>query len=430
MRQLLIRVPQGRGQDVTRIGQQNQATNMSQWQVIDNGQPQDLIMMHVDNRRVERVLKALEDVPDVHISMSGHETMALHPPPSETPDQVTNVTARSPIEIFMAGLQSVGSWTGFSAYAITAGIIVWIGLFTNRSYLLVAAMLIAPLAGPAMNVALATARGDSYLLKRGMLRYFAALLMIIATSTLLSLAIRLDIISDLMGSVVQISTAAVLLPLSAGVAAALNLSQSENNSLVSTAASGMVVAASLAPPAGVVGMAIVLQRWDLVGTGLFILLLQLVGINLTGAITLRLFGLSARGARYDRGTKWLFPVVLAVTVLLTGGLLVRQLANPPAFQHLTRTREAMILVQRIIEQSDLVEMLEMNLRFTSTEVEGRPVLLGTLYVGRRPGVTLSQEEISQTLSQAIEQALLAEGFQVAPFMDVTVLDTPAWDNSP
>lgn len=50
----------------------------------------------------------------------------------------------------------------------------------------------------------------------------------------------------------QISIAAVLLPLAAGAAGALNLFQSERSSLVSGAATGMLVAASLAPPAGII----------------------------------------------------------------------------------------------------------------------------------------------------------------------------------
>jgi uncharacterized membrane protein len=36
-------------------------------------------------------------------------------------------------------------------------------------------MLIAPFAGPAMNAAIATARGDGKLLRRSLFRYFSAL---------------------------------------------------------------------------------------------------------------------------------------------------------------------------------------------------------------------------------------------------------------
>ncbi|MDV2994536.1 MAG: hypothetical protein N4J56_004190 [Chroococcidiopsis sp. SAG 2025] len=94
---------------------------------------------------------------------------------------------------------------------------------------------------------------------------------------------------------------AVLLSLAAGAAGALNLVQSQRSSLVSGASVGMLVAASLAPPAGLVGMAVAIGRWDMATSGLFVLLLQLVGINLTAAILFRVFGLSVQGSRYRRG---------------------------------------------------------------------------------------------------------------------------------
>lgn len=102
--------------------------------------------------------------------------MALYPPEDKAPDQVTDIETRSPIEIFLSGLQSIGSWKGFIGYSVITSIVVWIGLFTNTSYLLVAAMLIAPFAGPAMNTAIATARGDWPLLKEGLIRYFISIL--------------------------------------------------------------------------------------------------------------------------------------------------------------------------------------------------------------------------------------------------------------
>ncbi|MGB3613274.1 MAG: DUF389 domain-containing protein, partial [Elainellaceae cyanobacterium] len=71
------------------------------------------------------------------------------------------------------------------SYAAIAGIVVWVGLYTNSSFLLTASMLIAPFAGPAMNVAIATARGDTALLWRSLLRYFSALAVCIVTSALL-----------------------------------------------------------------------------------------------------------------------------------------------------------------------------------------------------------------------------------------------------
>ncbi len=154
--------------------------------------------------------------------------MALKPPASEAAQQVKDVEHRSPIEVFLSGLQSVGSWKGFLGYAAAAGFVVWIGLFTNTSYLLVAAMLIAPFAGPAMNVAIATARGDRHLLQRSLLRYFAALAVTIVVAGALSLILQQEVTTSLMNATSTVSAVAVLLPLVAGAAGALNLGLNQN----------------------------------------------------------------------------------------------------------------------------------------------------------------------------------------------------------
>jgi uncharacterized hydrophobic protein (TIGR00271 family) len=284
MRQLIVQVQRGQGQEVLDIAKSVNAINLAQLEATGCDELLDLVLIHVSNQHVEKLLGKLENIPKLHITLLPTGVIALSPPASQAPQQVKNVEERSPIEIFLSGLQSVGSWRGFLGYAAVAGVVVWIGLYTNTIYLLTAAMLIAPFAGPAMNVAIATARGDSQLLWRGILRYFAALAMTITVAGMLSLIMRQNIATSLMLERSQISSVAVLLPLAAGAAGALNLVQSQRSSLVSGAATGMLVAASLAPPAGIVGMASAIARWDLVVSGLFLLLLQLVGINFTAAL--------------------------------------------------------------------------------------------------------------------------------------------------
>lgn len=147
-------------------------------------------------------------------------------------------------------------------------------------------MLIAPFAGPAMNVAIATSRGDAKLLKRTLLRYFVALAVTIVVAGVL-IILRQEVVTSTMSDTSKISAVAVLLPLVAGAAGAVNLVQSKRSSLVSGAAVGMLVAASLSPPAGLIGMASAMGRWDLAINGVFVLLLQLVGINLSASLVFR-----------------------------------------------------------------------------------------------------------------------------------------------
>jgi len=424
LRQLIVQVPRGCGQDVLKTASACQGTNLACFEAAGTEGPVDLVLVHVSNRRVEHLMQELEKFPALKITLIPRGVIPLQPPSDQAPQQVTDVEERSPIEIFLAGLQSVGSWKGFLGYAALAGVVVWIGLYTNTSYLLVAAMLLAPFAGPAMNTAIATARGDWHLLQRTLLRYFAALIVTIGVAAVLSLLLRQEVATSQMVATSQISAVAVLLPLAAGGAGALNLVQSERSSLVSGAAVGMLVAASLAPPAGLVGMAAAIGEWQMAKGGLFLLFLQLMGINLTAAVLFRLFGVSSRGPRYQRGKGWITPTTLALTVVGLAGLLSWQLTNPPDLQRSSRAQRATAEIQQVVNQSQLAELVETNVRFTRAGIRGQNTLLGVVYVQRRSGVSTSAEQIRTSLTQAIQTRLLAEGFNVTPLIDVSVLDPP------
>jgi hypothetical protein len=222
MRQLLVQVPRGCGQQAFDIAKACNGTNLTQLEAIGNDGLLDVVVVHVSNGKVEELLEKLEALPNLHVTLLPRGVIALQPPTSEASQQVKDVEVRSPIEIFLSGLQSVGSWKGFLGYAAAAGVVVWIGLFTNTSYLLVAAMLIAPFAGPAMNAAIATARGDGKLLRRSLYRYFAALAVTIVVAGTLSLIMQQKVVTSSMNATSTVSAVAVLLPLVAGAAGALN----------------------------------------------------------------------------------------------------------------------------------------------------------------------------------------------------------------
>ncbi|MBE9048421.1 DUF389 domain-containing protein [Pleurocapsales cyanobacterium LEGE 10410] len=423
MRQLTIQVPSGKGKSVLDTAKKYGGVNLLMFEATSDRGRVDAVTVYLDNAKVENFLSELESIPDVHINLIPRGVMALEPPPEEAPQQLTDVTERSPLEIFLAGLQSIGSWQGFISFAVAGGIVVWTGLFTNSAFLLVAAMLIAPFAGPAMNVAIATARGDLTLLWRSLLRYFAALGVTIGVTFLLSLIFDQQVATSTMVSNSQVSSVAVLLPLAAGAAGALQLVQSERSSLVSGAAVGILVAASLAPPAGIVGMATALGRWSMVLSGVFLLLLQLAGINLAATLVFRYFGLSARGARYSRGKKWVFPVTLGVTVLLLTGLLGWQFSSSPSLQRSSRAQRAVAVIQSTVDDSNLAQLVEANVRFTRTTIKEQNTLLGVIYVQSASESGLSPEQIGDRLTEQIQTNILQQDFNVTPLVDVVVLQS-------
>lgn len=426
MRQLIIQVARECGKEVIDIAKSCNGTNLAQFEAKNASEPIDVVIVNVSNQKVGQFMEQLQDLPSLHITLIPTGVMALQAPLEEAQQQVLNVEERSPVEVFLSGLQSIGSWRGFLGYAALAGVVVWIGLYTNSIFLLVAAMLIAPFAGPAMNTAIATARGDRQLLGRSLIRYFAALAVTIATAWLLSLIWRQEIPTSQMIETSQLSSVAVFIPLAAGAAGALTLVQSERSSLVSGAATGMLVAASLAPPAGLVGMASAIGRWDLVIPGLFLLLLQLCGINFSASLLFRTFGLSTQATRYQRGKKSVFYSSLIITVLALIGLLTWQFSSSPNLQRSTITQRANAEVQKVIQQVDLAKLVESNVRFTRANIQGQNTLLAEVYVQRKPGVALQTEEIRSRLTQAIQTHLLQQGFNnVTPLVSVNVLEAPA-----
>lgn len=427
MRQLLIHVPDGQGRHVLQIASQHQGTHLSVSRAQDgHGAPIDAVTVHLSNARVGPFLADLDPIPDLHLFMTPQGVLTLEPPASEAHNQVTDVTFRSPIEVYIGGLQSIGSWLGFLSYAAVGGVVVWLGLITNTSFLLVAAMLIAPFASPAMNAAIATARGDATLLGRSVGRYVAALATSVLVAGLLSLAFRQEIATQQMASTANISSATVLLPLAAGAAGALNLIQSQRSSLVSGAATGMLVAASLAPPAGLIGMAAAIARWDMLQSGAFLLGLQLLGINLAGAIVFRLAGLAPEGPRFSRGRGWLTWLAGLATVLGLIAMLWWQFGtSQPTLQRATIEERARAVVGQVVAEEPAARLVEATVRFTRADIPTQNTLLVEVYAQRTPEATTSDDELRRLLTELIQQALDAQGYYVTPLVDVTVLAPPS-----
>ena len=425
MRQLLIEVQRGQGRTIIHLAQKYEGANLSQLEANTSRGKIDLAIVYLPNANVEKFLAELENFEELHVTLVPRSFMPLQPPMAEIPREILNVQPKSPLEVFLSGLQSVGSWKGFLAYSIAGAVIVWIGLYTNSSFLLVAAMLIAPFAGPAMNVAIATSRGDRLLLTKGLVRYLAAIAVTVAVTAGLSLVLSQELASNAMVESSKVASVSVLLPLTGGAAGALNLIQAERSSLVSGTAVGMLVAAALAPPAGTAGMAIALGLWPMALNCAYLLALQLVGINLAAATVFRLYGLSPKGARYQRGKKWLFPLAMAMTTALLVALLSYQFTSNTNLQRSSLEQRANAEVQKVIKNSDLAILVKSSVSFTRADVEDRNTLLCLIYVQRPENTAVSDREIKDRLTNNIQNQLIQMNFQATPLVNVSVLVPPA-----
>lgn len=418
MRQLWIRVPRGCGGRVLGIARANGGLDMAAHEAMDGEELLDLVMVQLDNSQLEPLIDALEAVPDLHVSFAPHGVIALRPPAAEAAQQAIDVEPRSPIEVFLSGLQSIGSWSGFLGYAAAGGVVVWIGLFTETIFLLTAAMLIAPFAAPAMNAALATARGDGLLFRRSLARYFAALGVSITVAFLLSMIMQQKIATGLMIDQSLIPSVALLLPLVAGAAGALNLCQSERSSLVSGAATGMLVAASLAPPAGLVGMSLAIGEWSLAVSGLFLLLLQIAGINLSGAVVFRAYGVGPKGARFDRGKRSKSVAMWLASLAALAAMMTWQFWESPELLRSTQAQRATQDARDVIRLSGIAQAVQVQASFTRGDIPGQETMLVTATV---QGEEAQASQIKQRLSRDIKERI-SRKYEATPLVDITVLE--------
>ena len=422
MRQLQLTLPADRVEDLHRLVGEHDGRAVRTWEADTPDDPgQVYAEVNLTNRAVGDFLRAADGLDVRSVTMAPRSVLALHPGRDEAPEQLTDVQALSPQEVFLAGLQSIGGWTGFLGYAAVAGAVVWIGLIIDSVFLLIAAMLIAPFAGPAMNAALASATGDIVLFRRSVGRYVAAIGVLVAVAAGLQALLGPDIATTEMTETANISVVAVLLPLAAGVAGALNLMQADRSSLVSGAATGVLVAAALAPPAGLIGTALVLGEWAMAKSGGFLLVLQLTGINLAGALVFRAWGVRPHRTRYDRGTEAVSRVVMAASAVMLAGLLAWQLGSRPELQRDTIEKEISAAMSQLVTDDPEVGLVEVNARFTRPDIPAQDTLLAVIYVqplgGGDPAAL--EHRLSSELTTEI-----SDRFDVTAVVSVTAIPAP------
>ena len=413
MRQLALTVRSGEVNSTLDAAQRHGLTLFAQIDARERDEARQMLILEAPNERIEDFLADVENTSGLRALFAPQGIISLRPTASEPESQMLDIQPRSPLEVFLGALQSIGSWPGFLGYAVVGGVIVWIGLFTESVFLLVAAMLIAPFAGPAMTLAIATARGDANLLGRSLLRYIAALAASITTAFLLSLAFDQQIATELMIETSMRSTVSLLLPLAAGVAGALNLVQSERSSLVSGAATGMLVAAALAPPAGLIGMGLAIGQMDIVLSSLWALGIQIVGINLAGCAVFRIYGMRNKGARFPRGKGWISIASLVGSMAGLAALLVLQLSSVPQFQQSSISQRVSALVVQELDRSPEIRLVTVNSHFTRSREHGdNPV-----WVSVQVQASLDEREAS-AIADRIEKRVERE-FPVVALVDLT-----------
>lgn len=418
MRQLTLKIPKGHKEEVLQTIENFGGKNT----IFLPNDKHDVFFIFLPNEKVNNFLKNIEEIESPEIILIPRGVIALYPPASEAPDQVADVQPKSSFEIYLGGIQSVGSMFGLVGYSFVAGIIVWIGLFTTTSYLLVAAMLVAPFAGPAMNAALATAAGKSGLLKSSLSRYGIAIFTGIVASFLITIFFPLSTLTPLMEEVSQVSKFAILLPLVSGFAGALNICQSERDSLVSGAAVGILVAASLAPPVGLIGIGLYMMDWQVVFSSLFRILLQLLAIHIAATLVFYFYGkVNPRGVRFLKGSKKMGLITSFIVLAALGAMMFWQFSQPPFLRKASKNTELTEVLENELEKIPYIKVLNKKVTFTNVKYEGTPVATFSATIMLKDTI-LPKEELEAQVIQYLKSNIKLDLQNIYKVYDITIVD--------
>lgn len=258
--------------------------------------------------RLEAVVPAVEETPDTELPLP-----AGLPPPTAlerffTRDRLSTDELYDDIE------QSLQIRPSYLLTATLAAIIAGLGMLSGQTAVVIGAMIIAPLLGPTMGMALAATVGNSTLGRQAATTLGVGSLFAVLAGFLLGHIVVVDpLVAELRNRTV-VQPADVALALACGAAGVLAFSRGASLSLV-----GVMIAVALIPPLSAAGIYL--------GTGypvagaqaLFLYAVNLVCVNVAGTVMFLIQGLPPRSWRLTGGILTIWAILLVMLMSMIAG---------------------------------------------------------------------------------------------------------------
>ena len=211
----------------------------------------------------------------------------------------------------------------YLAMTVLSTVVGAIGLRHNSVAIIIGAMVIAPLLGPNMALALGTALGDLTLLRRAILTAMAGIGTAMALSVIIGVLMRVDPALSEMASRTRVSIGDIVLALASGCAGALAFATGVATTLI-----GVMVAVALLPPLVTCGLLLGNGRPAMATGALSLFLMNLICVNLAGVATFLVQGIRPASwwekDRAVKATRVAIGLWLALLAALIGLILLSQ----------------------------------------------------------------------------------------------------------
>ena len=195
-------------------------------------------------------------------------------------------------------------------------VVVAIGLLKDNVAVVIGAMVIAPLLGPNLAMALGTALGDTDLMWKAFKTGLAGMSLALVLSILIGIFWPLNVESRELLARTYVGLDSAVLAMASGAAAVISLTSGIPSILV-----GVMVAVALLPPAATMGLMLGAGQTDLAYGAAFLLAVNIVAINLSAKLGFLIQGIKPRTWLEKKKAKQSMQSYIIIWVLTLAALL-------------------------------------------------------------------------------------------------------------
>ncbi|HKL19978.1 MAG TPA: TIGR00341 family protein [Halalkalibaculum sp.] len=199
----------------------------------------------------------------------------------------------------------------YLALVVLSTLVAAVGLMRDDVAVIIGAMVIAPLLGPNVSMALSVTLGDMQLAWRSLKANAAGLFVSLAVALVMGMVLTIDLSSEQIMSRTQVSLSDITIALAAGSAGVLAFTRG-----VPAAVVGVMVAVALLPPLVGIGLLLGSGYTQLAIGATILTFTNLICINLAGVVTFLLQGVRPRSWWEAEKAKKATRIAIAIWLVL------------------------------------------------------------------------------------------------------------------
>ena len=303
---------------IKNIADKNDASDF--WIVSSEGEERKVIRILVKPEQRQTILDALQGI--LATSFSYRVVVipieaALPREEAEEETEIISATETTREELYNSIGKNARLNQTYLLLIFLSTVVVAIGLLKDNVAVVIGAMVIAPLLGPNLAMALGTALGDTDLMWKAFKTGLAGMSLALGLSILIGIFWPLNVESRELLARTYVGLDSAVLAMASGAAAVISLTSGIPSILV-----GVMVAVALLPPAATMGLMLGAGQTDLAYGAAFLLAVNIVAINLSAKLAFLVQGIKPRTWLEKEKAKQSMQSYILIWVLTLAALLL------------------------------------------------------------------------------------------------------------